>query len=80
MFYGDGYIMVKRKRICGKDGCDGVMIITYIKRRDGGDVLRTRKCSKCKRYIRTVEVEQGKYEKMRKLVKDLQVSYSEFVE
>ena len=78
MFYGDGYIMGKRK-FCGKDGCDGVMEITYVKRRDGGDVVRTRKCSKCKILTHTIEVERGKYERMRKLVKDLQVSYSEFV-
>ena len=78
MFYGDGDIMPTKKKYCGEYGCDGVMKITYVKRRVGGDVVRTRKCSECKTLTHTIEVERDKYERMRKLVKELQISYSKF--
>ena len=69
-----------KKRLCGLDGCDGIMNITYLRRREGGDIIRTRTCSKCKRHSHSIEVDTMKYEKMRILVKELQSSISRFME
>jgi len=69
-----------KKKICSVDGCDGIMKITYLRKREGGDIIRTRTCSKCGRHFHSVEVDAIKYEKMRTLVKELQTSISKFIE
>ena len=67
-------------KICGLNECDGVLSITYLRTRDNGDKVRTRKCSRCKRLSHTIEIDVSKYDGMRELVKDLQIAMRKFKE
>jgi len=65
-------------KICGVNGCNGVLELTYNNTRDNGDKVRTRKCNICKRHNHSIEVDVSKYDAMKVLVDDILDAFMKF--